>query len=220
MAYLVTILILAESFLRRFSTRKLIVLTAIILTFPVISSQIPQQKMIYITLISLFWAGYRIFESKIIGKISFLICLLVLIFSVLAANSVISADLHFDFERTFIADNDYPKTIARFQTTSVYLPYRLRSVLFNSWIIPVSLIGRGFLLFWFDQILPAIGLIALMPLAISLYRRPKLHTLGPIFIAATTAGLSRNPDTSGLYLLCLPFLITIISDSLSFKIKK
>ncbi len=220
MALLIIILLLLESVLHCFSVQKLAVLTGIVITFPVISSQIPEQKIVYLLLISLFWSIYRIFKGHIVGKISWLICLLILIFSVLAANSVISADFHFDAERTFIVDNDYPETITRFQTTSVYLPYRFRSIFFASWIIPISLLGRGFSLFWFDQIVPAIGLVALLPLIISLSLRPKFLTLVPIFFAAVTAGLSRNPDTSGLYLLCLPFLITLISDSLNITIKR
>ncbi len=177
-------------------------------------SSINPQKTLLLVILSLLWTIYIPITYKGLKLLILSLILVLAVFSALFFNSIISQDLHFDRERTFISDSHFPAVISRFRIWSVYLPYRLRPLVFGNWIIAVATLGRTFSWLWLDKAVVAIGFIGLIPLALGAYKSVKQNKLAPLLVICFTVAagsLARNPDTSVIYFLVLPQLIYLMA---------
>jgi hypothetical protein len=174
-----------------------------------------QFQILGLLLNSVLWILWLRAPSGTGKKIVYLIIVCLIAYFSLVQNGLINPSLELNRQRLFFIDSNYGHLINRFSEWSVYLPYRFRPMVFSVWIIPVSLLGRAFSLLWFDQIIPVIGYLAVIPLLAAVaIRRQIIAPLLLVFISVLCGGLARNPNTSSVFILVLPQLITLIRQGL------
>jgi len=166
----------------------------------------------------LLWIGYLVIKYKPL-KYSLLILIGVLVFSFsLYRNGIINSDFQVNSDRLFYVNSHYFDHITRFQTWSVYLPYRFRPFIYANWIIPINVFGRAISLFWFDKVLAFTGPVFILPLVIGTVKAIQKKWLAPfliIFATCLAAGLARDPNLGPAFVLVLPQLVTLMVFSLA-----
>jgi hypothetical protein len=206
----------AEAKKNQFKTSQILLLLLLLFTTPVFWSHPDNLRVAALVTTTVLWLSYRLITNPAL-KIFFLgLMFVTVIFSSLYFNGVISSDFHLDRERLFYVNSRYDYHIHRFQEWSTYLPFSWRPVIFGPWIIFTSLIGRGLSFFWFDQTTSTIGFIAVIPFLMGLLKSRQLIPLIVMFMGVSAGSLSRNPDTSTIYLLLFPPLLTYISQGLKY----
>jgi len=157
-----------------------------------------------LALFAILWLLWRATKSKVIYFTVFVLTL----FFILKFNSIIGNRILPDWERTLISDGKFFEVVHRFSDRSVFLPFRLRPLIFGNWIIIYDLIGRAVGGIWPDKFMVVTGLTAMIPIITGLIKY-RSFWLWILFFTGVAAGmLSRNPDTSTIYYLLLPPIIT------------
>lgn len=114
-----------------------------------------------------------------------------------------------DTERLYFVNYGYGKQIGELQRQALYLPFKVRGLVFSWWYLIVDLAGKA----WY-AILPtkAVGLVGWPVLIISWWglfwgKINKSRLLVFCLLTATSA-LHRNPNPNFLYLTLLPILLS------------
>jgi hypothetical protein len=173
-------------------------------------------KPLALVIIFTFWLIYNLSKSGVVKLFSLILTFAAVILFTLYFTGIFSSDYRLDRERIFFINNNSHYYINRFSEWSVYLPYRFRPVVFGSWILIVSSLGRVINYFWFDKATNTIGFLALIPFLIGLLKSKKILPLLIMLSGVSAGSLSRNPDTSTIYFLLLPFLLTYITIGLKY----
>lgn len=166
------------------------------------------EKAVWLYAVFGVWIGYRLVNRQS-AKMGLLVLLTgLIIIGCLVLNGIVDNKFKLDLKRFYFVDGGYTKLIADVQKDATYVPFRLRPMVFNSWIIGVDSIGRGVGMIWLDRAVGVYGLLFSILLGIGILKQRMYVVLGVVFIAAITTGLSRNPDSTGLFLLVAPLLVS------------
>ncbi len=174
-------------------------------------------RYFHLVLLSVLWIAYLLNRRSLLGKFLLILCLITVFFFSLYYNGIINSEFTLDRERLFFINSNFDLHIRRFSEWSVYLPYRLRNLVFSSWILSVNILGRSFSYFWFDKAMAATGMIILLPILLALKRNfsSSIAPLLVIYASALAGSLSRDPNTSMVYFLVWPQLLTLVYLGLS-----
>jgi len=135
----------------------------------------------------------------------------IIVFSNLFFDQIITTKLKINFDRTYIYDQKQFDIVNVFHFKSIYLPYPIRKIVFGDWIIGVDIIKKFFSYFWIDNIINTIGIASILPFIFGLLYHLNYYEGIIIFTGIIAGTISRNPNTSTLFLLISPalFYITI-----------
>lgn len=166
----------------------------------------------HLTVIAILWATYLLKHKGTIKTILLMFCILLVFVFSLYHNGLVNSEFVFDRERFFFINSGFDLQIKRFSQWALYLPYSLRDFVFAAWIIPLIVIGRSISFFWFDKAIVTVGIIGIIPifLAIKNHFRTSIASLIIIYASVLAGSMSRDPNTSMIYFLVLPQLITLI----------
>jgi hypothetical protein len=145
--------------------------------------------------LAFLWIVYWFIDNNFGKAISLILISLVGIAGILILGGIINPKLQWSPEITYIVNDKLPETIATFNRQSLYLPRRLRSIVFNNWIIPVNIAEKAIGWLWLDNLAKIIGLAALYPLVLGVLNRKSAKILLVIILFASAMMLNRNPDT-------------------------
>lgn len=169
-------------------------------------------RFLHLAILSLLWAVYLLKRKQMIGKMIFWLCIILVFSFSLYHNGLINSKLVLDRERLFFVNAGFDLQIKRFSQWALYLPYSLRDLVYSSWIIPLSIFGRSLSYFWFDKSIVTTGILAIIPiiLAIRNHLNSTVPSLLIIYSSVLAGSLSRDPNTSMIYFLVLPQLISLV----------
>lgn len=197
----------------------LLILLSVLLTPVLLSSTLNQETLILFSFLLLLIFFFDFTKKNIVKKGVFVITSLYLFITILYLNGIISNG-NIDYERLFYIDNHSLSIIKTFQTTALYVPIKLRFLIFNQTHIIFALLKRITSAIWVSNFISYYSFTFIYLLFLSLKKRKNLHLLFYIFIVMLSGILPRNPNNYLLYLFSLPiFILFFIKNVRSINIK-
>jgi hypothetical protein len=164
--------------------------------------QLYPEALVNMSILSGGWTVYLLVDRKNI-KIIMSIVLAILSVFFLLNNAGIISERKIDPSRSFWVDNKNQAELTKFKQMSSFMPFKLKSVVWNSCWQVAETVLRGMSGLGGEKLWPIIGPALWFLAIISLYYRTGWEVGIAIFGIVTTGWLSRNPNTSliGIYLL-------------------
>jgi len=160
----------------------------------------------------MLWIIYSLKRtSSIIKYFSLLLIILISCLSVLYLNEIITQSFTFNYQRTFIIDNKYNEQILNYQKEALYLPYKLRPIIYGKWIFVFDVIERTFNWLWIDKFIIAFGIPILYSSIKGILKFPQRDFVIVFFVCALSGVIARNPNTLSIYFLLSPLAIILLA---------
>lgn len=217
----INIIILISTFLLffRYGNRKIsikYILFIIILLFaPLFNYQAEQLIFSFLPFLTLIFLFLVIFYNK--NQLILIISLLYIYFASILISNIIVWPFHFQIDYTILANNHIPNAIFEHQHDALYLPFKLRPILFNSLVYFYFIFTQIFTFLSFSNLYNIVLLANLYPLIlglISLLKYPsstkKLFILGGIIITLLVIGFSRSISEISVLFIISPLFIYLI----------
>lgn len=157
-----------------------------------------------------------IIKNKYKGWILSLGCLYILVAS-LFISGIITWPFHFQIDHTILADKHISDAILQHQQDALYLPFKLRPVLFNSLVYLYSLLTHASYFLSFSNLYNIFLLANLYPLiigSVSLMRNnlpvERFFIMGGIAISVLVVGFSRSIQEMSVLFVASPLFIYLI----------
>jgi hypothetical protein len=133
----------------------------------------------------------------------------IIVISNLYFDKIINPDLTINIDRTYIYDQKQIETISDFRFQATYLIYPIRRIIFSKWIILCDTFNKFFNYFWFNNIINTIGLASLVPFILGVAKHLSYYQILIIFLGIISGTISRNPNTSLMFLFISPVLFDL-----------
>ncbi len=164
--------------------------------------QIDEVALINLIILSVGWVVYLMIDKKTIKILLAIFLMMMSVFFLLNNDGIISSG-KIEVSRSYWVDNYNQNELTKFQQMALFLPFRLRPVIWGNWWQVVEMPLRGMSGLSGELLWPVIG-PGLWFLAIfSLYDQKEIEVGIAIFGIVMMGWLGRNQNTSliGIYLL-------------------
>lgn len=187
---------------------------AFIFTPVILTSQINNKIILNFCLSFLVLILIEIPKNKLLKNIFFILAIIFYSYSILNLSEIINTKINIDTQKVFFIDNSSFDTIQRFRQDALYLPVKLRPLIYNSFQIVLVFIGRIINYLWIDKLIEFLGFPILYLTYLSFKNKNNLkYLLFPILIVSFFV-LHRDPNTSLIYLFLIPPLILFFSKNI------
>lgn len=215
----ITLLILTFFLFSKYNNRKIsgkyILLLLTLLFAPLFNYQANQLIFNFLPYLTLFFLFLVISFNKRVLILT--IGLFYILVAGLLISNIIVWPFHFQIDHTILANKHISNAISQHQHDALYLPFKLRPVLFNGLVYPYFLFTQIFTFLSFSSlynILLFANLYLLILGLISLLKNPsstkKFFVLGGIIITLLVIGFSRATSEMSVLFVISPLFIYLI----------
>jgi hypothetical protein len=211
----ISVLILGKIHKNNIKTRVIIAIS--FLTSPLILFGKIEKILFFFYFVSLLLAiFYELVKGRTLKYILFSLILIFNTVSILYLTNILgfTSNISIDFKKLYFIDNYSFDIIERFRQNALYLPFPLRSFVYNPFQIILTIIFRIINFIWIPNLISFLGFSILYLIYLSFKKINDFKLLSSLFLITTLSVLHRNPNTFIMYLMLCPSLLIIFSKSI------